>query len=357
MTPLVIVLTICCLLLAVLGFAAHRASICTVRAVAEVMSARSAFMLVSIGKSALWVMVLTLPFVWLMPAAAGGISGWSLTLPALAGGLLFGFGAALNGACAYSTMTRLMDGELRMATTIGGFAAGTTTFLILAEMEWLARPKPAPALLGAGLTVAMLLSLALLAWGIYELPRVWRNRPKHLRIKQMVLSPQYRLSTAAIVIGITGALVLLLIGSPGYTITLQNIVQSLLGGHAPSAIRGVLLLSVLAGMLASTLQRGSFRLDWRPQRSWLRNIFGGALMGLGTAMLPGGNDALVLYGIPAFSPHALPAYGALLLGAAIGLLAMKHIAGINTRVVCSNDIYRAEQQPHGSILNGHRPRL
>ena len=108
-------------------------------------------------------------------------------------------------------------------------------------------------MIGSALTVAMLLSLALLAWAIYELPRVWRNRPKHLRMKEMILSPQYRLSTAAIVIGITGALVFLLIGSPGYTITLQNIVQSLLGGNAPSAIRGVLLLSVLAGMLASTL--------------------------------------------------------------------------------------------------------
>jgi hypothetical protein len=135
------------------------------------------------------------------------------------------------------------------------------------------------------------------------------------------------------------------------------VVQGLVGlGPLPAGARVVLLLSVLAGMLASTLQRGSFRIDWRPRTSWLRNFSGGALMGLGTAMLPGGNDALILYGIPTLSPHALPAFAALLIGVGFGLLAMKHIGGIDSRVVCSNDIYRIENQPSGSILNSHRPR-
>jgi len=342
---------------ALLGFAAHRASICTVRAVAEVISARTAFMLASIGKSALWVIALTLPFLWLIPAAAAGMGGWQLTAAALFGGLLFGFGAAINGGCAYSTMTRLMDGEVRMAVSIGGFGAGILTFLALVDVKWLTRPAPAPALIVSVLPFALLLLLVLLAWAGYELPRIWRNRPKRLRLKDMILAPQYRLSTAAFLIGIASAVIFLLLGSPGYTITLQNLVQGLVGGGAfPAAARGALLLAVLAGMLVSTLQRGSFRLDWRPQVSWLRNIFGGALMGLGTAMLPGGNDALILYGIPSFSPHALPAYAALILGVAAGLLGMKHLGGIDTRVVCSNDIYRAEAQPRGSILNSHPPR-
>ncbi|MEP7030573.1 MAG: YeeE/YedE thiosulfate transporter family protein [Pseudolabrys sp.] len=350
-------LLICCLFAGLLGFAAHRASICTVRAVAEVISARTAFMLASIGKSALWVVALTVPFLWLMPAAAAAIGGWQLTAAALLGGLIFGFGAAINGGCAYSTMTRLMDGEVRMALSVGGFAAGILTFLTLVDVKWLARPQPAPALITSVLTFAFALTLALLAWAIYELPRIWKRRPQRTPILHLVLAPQYRLSTAALLIGISGTVIFLLIGSPGYTITLQNYVQALVGSGAwPASARAILLLAVLAGMLASTLQRGSFRLDWRPQWSWLRNIFGGALMGLGTAMLPGGNDALVLYAIPSFSPHALPAYAALIIGAGAGLLAMKHLAGIDTRVVCNNDIYRAELQPRGSILNGHAPR-
>jgi len=348
-------LVVACLFAGLLGFAAHRASICTVRAVAEIISARTGYMLASIAKSALWVIALTLPFFWLMPAAASQIGGWQFTAATLLGGFLFGVGAAINGACAYSTMTRLVDGEVRMAVSIGGFAIGTLTFLALVDLEWLMRPVKAPALLGALLNFGLLLSLALLGWAIYEVPRIWRNRPQQLRPIDLVLAPQYRLSTAALLIGIASAVIFLLIGSPGYTITLQNMVQGAIGMGALPTVRGIIVFAVLAGMLISTLQRGSFRLDWRPQWSWLRNVFGGALMGLGTAMLPGGNAVLVLYATPSFSPHALPGLAALLVGAGAGLLAMKHIAGIDTRVVCRNDIYRAEAQPHGSMLNSHPP--
>ena len=350
-------LIVACLFAAILGFVAHRASICTVRAVAEILSARTAFMLASIGKSALWVVALTLPFLWLMPAAANGIGGWRLTATALAGGLLFGFGAAINGGCAYSTMTRLVDGEMRMAVSIGGFAIGIVTFVALVDLDWIARPQRTPALIGSVIAFALVISLVLAAWAIYEVPRIWRKRPMHLRIHEMVLSPHYRLSTAALVIGVASAAIFLLIRTPGYTITFQNFVQGVVGKGAPPPVSSLILLAaVAAGMLASTLQRGSFKLDWRPQWSWLRNIFGGVLMGLGTAMLPGGNDALVLYGMPGFSPHAIPAYAALLIGAVIGVLALKHIGGLDTRVVCSNDIYRAEVQSRGSILNSHPPR-
>jgi len=352
-----IVLMICCLCAALLGFAAHRASICTVRAVAEVMSARTAFMLASIGKSALWVIILTMPFFWVMSAAASNAGGWRLTSTALGGGLLFGFGAAINGGCAYSTMTRLVDGEMRMGLSIGGFAVGIFTFVTLVDIGWLTRPQPAPALIGSLLMFSLLLSFLLLAWAIYEIPRIWRRRPRHQALHHMILSSEYRLSSAALVIGVTSSVIFLLLGAPGYTVTLQNLVQGLIGnGTYPGAAASILLLALLGGMLASTLQRGSFRLDWRPQRSWLRNVLGGALMGLGTAMLPGGNDALVLYAIPSFSPHAVPAYAALIAGAAAGLLAMKHLAGIDTRVVCSNDMYRADMQPRGSVLNSHAPR-
>jgi uncharacterized membrane protein YedE/YeeE len=345
-----------CLFAALLGFAAHRASICTVRAVAEVLSARTAFMLASIGKSVLWVIALTLPFLWLMPAATHSINAWQLTATALAGGFLFGLGAAINGACAYSTMTRLVDGEVRMAASIGGFAIGIITFVTLVDLQWLRRPTPAPAWIGSVLMFALILSLVLLAWAVYEVPTIWRRRPKHLRFHDMILAPRYRLSTAALVIGVSGTIIFLLIGAPGYTVTLQNLVQGVIGrGAYPAASGVILLLAVLAGMFASTLQRRSFRLDWQPRLSWLRNIFGGALMGLGTAMLPGGNDALILYSIPQFSPHAMPAYATLLIGAAAGLLAMKHIGGLDTRVVCRNDIYHTEEQPRGSILNGHVP--
>jgi hypothetical protein len=100
-------------------------------------------------------------------------------------------------------------------------------------------------------------------------------------------------------------------------------------------------------MFVSTLQRGGFRFDWTPRRAWLRNIFGGVLMGIGVALAPGGNDALVLYGIPSLSPHALPAFLAMAAGIAAALLAMRHGFGIVSHVECRNDIYYAEASPPG----------
>ncbi len=354
--PATLLLVACCLFAALLGFAAHRASICAVRAVSEVISARTGYMLLSIVKSTLWVIAITLPFIFVAPATAGGISGWMLTGSALLGGFVFGLGAALNGACAYSTMARLVDGEARMVASIAGFAVGVVVFMLLADGQWLTRPARTPALIGTLATWSYLIGAALILFALYEIVRLWRDRARGETLMRVACAKQYRLSTAALLIGLSSSMIFLLIGSPGYTITMQNLVEGAIGARAsPAAARWILLLAVLAGMLISTLERGSFRLDWRPRLDWLRNIGGGALMGLGTAMLPGGNDALILYGIPSLSPHAVPAFLALGLGAAAGLYAMKHLAGIETRVVCRNDIYLAEAQPKDSILNSHAP--
>ena len=62
-------------------------------------------------------------------------------------------------------------------------------------------------------------------------------------------------------------------------------------------------------------------------------------MGLGAALAPGGNDVLVLYSLPIFSPHALPAFAAMAVGIFAGLLLMRAIFGIEMRVSCRNDRY------------------
>ncbi len=51
----------CCVLAGILGFAAHRASVCTVRAVAEYTHSRTGYMMLSITKSIFWVFAVTLP--------------------------------------------------------------------------------------------------------------------------------------------------------------------------------------------------------------------------------------------------------------------------------------------------------
>jgi uncharacterized membrane protein YedE/YeeE len=336
------VLILACVLAILLGFAAHRASVCMVRGVAEVLSARTGYMLASIAKSMAWVLAITIPFFWLMPSAAAGIGGWQLTAAGVLGGFIFGLGAGINGACAYSTMARLVDGEGAMLVTVTGFAIGVLSFVLLLDLHWASRPTPAPALVGSLLMWALLMSAVVLLWATYEFVRLWRTRTK-IGVRELLFAPSYRLSSSAVIIGLAGATVFLIIGPAGYSSTFELVIEGLIGTRPwPSTTRWVLVLAVLLGMLLSTLQRGTFRIDWRPRRTWLRNLFGGALMGLGVALAPGGNDMLVLYGIPSLSPHAVPTFIAMAIGIALALLTLRYLFRIETRVTCRNDVYVSE---------------
>lgn len=323
----------------ILGFAAHRASVCTVRAVAEVMGSRSAAMFTSIGKSWLWVWAVTIPVLWALPAAAMGVNGWQLTTMAVFGGFVFGLGAAFNGACAFSTMARLVDGEGAMFVAIAGFALGAVGFSAVVDWQWLPRPMSAPVLLESALAWAPLLAIGFVLWAIYEAIRLWRTRTADQRLIDLILARRYRLSTAAMLMGLSGALLFLAFGPFGYTATFELFVESALGASVPpSMVRWMLLVAVLAGMLMSTIQRDSFRIDWRPRRAWLMNLGGGMLMGFGTGLAPGGNDALVMYGVTTLSPYALPTYVALVLGTVSGLLLLRAIFGSKARAEFRNDV-------------------
>src|SRR5260370_2248948 len=123
------ILVFAILLAMILGFAAHRASICTVRTIAEIMSARTGYMLASVGKSVLWVWAVTIPFFWLMPAAGTGVSGWSLTGFAMLGGFAFGLGAAVHGGLPRSTLARLVHRARQMLATSRRLAVGPFCFV------------------------------------------------------------------------------------------------------------------------------------------------------------------------------------------------------------------------------------
>jgi uncharacterized protein len=331
-------LVVTAVLAAVLGFATHRASICTVRAIAELMSSRRAFMLASVGKSILWASAITIPFYLFSMTAPPQHGAWQLSSMAALGGFVFGLGAAMNGACVYSTMARLADGEGGMFIAVLGFGFGIVGFVSLLDAGWLSRPSPTMPQIGA--LIGWTAAVVLLALALYEAMRLWRTRPPDARTSELVFAHQYRLSTAAMLIGLAAGLIYLIAGPYGYATTVQQGVEAVLGRRpSPEIERWVLLAAALAGMFASTMQRKSFRLDWRPRPRWLMNLAGGALMGLGVALAPGGNDSLVLYAIPTLSPHALPTYAALALGIATGLLTIRRLLRIETHAECRNDLY------------------
>ncbi|TDJ16410.1 MAG: hypothetical protein E2O65_10240, partial [Gammaproteobacteria bacterium] len=188
-------------LAAVLGFVAHRASVCTVKAVAEVVSTGQGYMFLSFLKTVLWVIAITIPFVWWLPEAHGGQRSWGISATVLLGGFLFGMEAALNKGCAFSTLSRLGDGQLAMLVTLAGFCSGIYVTTQLPD----GYTSPHTILLEPALTTSNTWTIGLVGalwiWVMWEGSRLWRSRRENTPWWQLVGAHRYRLSTAAAVLG------------------------------------------------------------------------------------------------------------------------------------------------------------
>jgi uncharacterized membrane protein YedE/YeeE len=327
-------------LAALLGFSVHRGSVCMVRSVAEVLSTGRAYMLLGFGKTIVWVLIATTPALWL-----GGVShpghAWAASLAALAGGFLFGVGAAINRGCAFSTLGRLGNGEVGAWFTLGGFALGAISpVAALTRLGW-PQPQPVSATYDPLDPLPSALAMGLALWGVWEVARLWRTRPRGVSWRALALARTYRLSTAAALIGIANGVLYALNGPWTYTAALHgDVIQLQSGDGRPLALRLGLFFAVVTGAVVSAWQRGTLRLDWRPSPSWLQDFAGGLLMGLGAAIAPGGNDVLVLQAIPQLSPHALPAYLAMTAGIAMVLVIMRATGGARLEVDCRGDVCR-----------------
>ncbi len=324
------------------GFFADRTSICTVKAVEEMFTTRRAFMLLSFAKIVLWVTGVTIWLGWWIGAARPAPISFGITWPGVFGGVVFGIGAVCNGGCALSTLTRLGNGNLGMVVTLSGFAVGVTIFeLIRFSTGGIGIVRVGP-LFELNYVPAIVFSLALTLWMTWELVRLWRTAPSG-RWATLLLSPRFRLSTAAAVIGVSNGILYTFLGTWSYTHTLRSSVEQMIvpadvgAGQVSAAMLWWLFLALLAGVIVSSVLSRRFVLDWRALAGWQGFLWGGVLMGVGAALVPGGNDVLLLNAIPGLSPHALPAYLAMLAGIAIALIVMKWRGGELQVVDCSGD--------------------
>ena len=292
----------------VVGFAAHRANVCNVKAVEQVVRERRADMFVGFAKTVLWAMAITLALATLLPDEQAGHGGLSVSLISLTGGFVCGIGMAINGGCAFSTLSKLGDGDGAMVVTLAAFVAGAVAFgPVIALWD----PEPAASIsppFDPSRGWVAVLAVALGIWAIWELYRLVRSKPRGRQLAELALARNYALPASAILMGLANGLIFAVNGSWTYTSVLGEGARWMgEPGSAPSLRGWTLFVALLLGMGLSSWQRGSFRLRLRPSVPWLRNLFGGLLMGAGASMVPGGNDVLLFHGIPTLSPHAAPA--------------------------------------------------
>lgn len=251
-----------------------------------------------------WVILISLPVWWLCPAVRVG-EIYAFGPAGLAGAALFGAGAAINGGCTFGTLARFATGDTSFAVTVVGAALG-----VWIEAETFGTPTAGPIgrtiLAHPGAAAIALLTVDGL-WCVFGFAAL-RNEGGARCWALM----------APMVMGLTGGTLYLIDGRWAYTLDLGRLVSAPAAGEIPDSALLIITLATGAGAAAAAWTHGNFRprLDGAvlPYR-----LAGGTLMGFGTVLVPGGNAVLILHGIPAFSPHAVPDYLALCLGITVML--------------------------------------
>jgi hypothetical protein len=120
---------------------------------------------------------------------------------------------------------------------------------------------------------------------------------------------------ATIAIGFAFVVLVVVAGPWTYTEALARVSH----GHRPPHWSELALFAALLGGAVFGGRRLSSPSEFFPRRALLC-LSGGALMGFGGSMVPGGNDNLILVGLPGLQPHAWVAIVAMALAITTGLL-------------------------------------
>jgi len=308
---LVFVLAAVCAL--VMGYAVQRGATCMVAAIDEVVNQRRANRVLALGEAALWVTGgLFIAFhLGVLPRAP---TGFSPSVWPVLGGALLGAGALVNRACVFGTIARFGSGEWAYALTPVGFFLGCLTaapLLAGVRLTPLAGPSP---LFALPLWAAALI-VPVLSWRAYEAIAAARARS----LGAHVWAPHQ----ATAVIGVAFVVMMLTVGGWAYTELLSEWATK---GMALNALpRTLLFAALLIGAVAGGWTSRKIRWRLPPPRAALRCLAGGWLMGLGSLLTPGGNDGLVLVGLPLLLPHAWVAIASMAATIALGLLLQRRL--------------------------------
>jgi len=292
-----------------LGLALARVSLCAVAALQQLIDVRQydgllRLLLAASGAGvALLLLAGLVPGQVLLPGEMAGLAG------AIAGGLLLGLGALVNGGCYLGSVLYLGSGNLNFLLTLVGIAGGeflstaATGIALPAEANLRMSMGPAWIAGAAGFSLVIAFGLFRARSGAGSAARSGaRSRERWLAV------------AAGLLAGLVYA------RHPGWSY--GTVLDSLAQGHFARTYWTMNLAALLlfAGAWSGAWLTGRFRLQWPSAARSLRCLAGGLIMGFGAARVPGGNDLLLLWAIPGLTLYGALAYGSMLLLIAAGLL-------------------------------------
>jgi hypothetical protein len=313
------------LLAAIMGFAIQRGATCMVAAVDEVVTTRRFTRLTAMLAASLWVLaglLIAQAFgVLVTMPTAYAVTGWTL-----AGGALLGLGAFVGRACVFGAIARFGNGEWSYLMVPVGFFAGCATVPpLFMPMMPQALPRGSAVFDAAG-WFAVLLALLAVAW-IVRARRMARRDTEsapttsaRLGFAARVWSP----GAATTVIGITFFFMMLLVGPWAYTEALADVARKMPRDLLP---RALLMFALFAGAFTGGLTARRFGSAPVSLQSLARCFASGVLMGWGTLLTPGGNDGLILVGMPLLFTYAWIAMASMAITIGAAMVATRAVAG------------------------------
>lgn len=286
-----------------MGFAIQRGATCTVAAVEEVVARRGARRLLALVDASAWVaggLLIAHRLHWLAQVPVGyAVTGWTL-----AGAALLGLGAFVTRACVFGAIARLGSGDWAYVATPFGFYLGCLSVnSIFAPTA--AQALGASPVFHAAPAITVWLVAGFFAWRIAT-PMLRQRGMLSALLGRGLWSPH----AATIVIGVAFLVMLVLAGAWAYTDVLAELAR---GPARGVAVRTALLLCLLAGAIVGGWTADRLHFARVRVLAVARCLAGGVLMGWGSLLIPGGNDGLILVGMPLLWPYAWVAFATMCL--------------------------------------------
>lgn len=280
-------------LLVTIGYLAQTTGLCMVRGVQETLDGKPLFLLSILLSGTLgWVSLLAVDQFGLQ----NPFTSYQYTHWAILGGGLFGFGAALNNGCGVSTISKLARGQVVMIFTVAGWFIGW-------QLEELLAVRPSVLVIEVPLTVNLgfLVVITVIVLGCMTLMK----------------AEDRKLWLAMLAIGLIAGLAFLL--EPKWTPS--GMLKDISLAHWdppsaswPSALRFFLFFSLVGGMIGAAVWTKSFSYQNVSLKEVSTHLSAGSLMGLGVAFAGGGNDSLLLLGLPSLSVAGVVAVLSIVMG-------------------------------------------
>ena len=205
----------------------------------------------------------------------------------------------------------ISEGRLAFLATIPGIGLGA----VLAGQLGLAgyRGAPGPAFMAApgAVQVAAVLSAAIIVLATLGATLLRIGRARH-GLSSLLRASRWRPTMTMLITGAAGGLAFVMAEPWAWPSLVRRVSQALSGDAAefpaPMLVGPVALF---AGGFAASFLSGRFRVRWQSSRQLLRSLLGGIIMGTSAALVPGGNDVMLLHALPSLAMSGVVAYAAM----------------------------------------------